>query len=145
MASSYETFFMLNRFAVVGRSSAKPFPILTYRGLKRLGKTVHAVDPSTDVIDGDIAYPDLAALPGPVEGLIIEGPKDETRDWVEAAARSGLRDVWIHMGLDTPGARLAAEQAGIDLRTGSCAVMYLKPGFGVHGIHRLIMKLTGRY
>ncbi|MBK1722851.1 CoA-binding protein [Thiocystis violacea] len=145
MASSYETFFDHDRFAVVGHSQAKPFPLLSYRGLKRLGKTVYPIDPSSALIDGDTAYPSLDALPGPIEALIIEVPRAETRDWVEAAARAGLRDVWIHMGHDTPEAVALAETSGIELRTGTCAVMYLNPGLSYHSIHKAIMKLAGKY
>lgn len=145
MASNYETFFTLGRFAVVGHSQAKPFPLLSYRKLKKLGKTVYAVDPSTDSIDGDKAYADLAALPTPVDGLIVEVPKAETKDWVAAAADAGIKDVWVHMAHDTPEAIALAKDKGINLRTGTCAVMYLNPGLSYHSIHKLIMKATGKY
>jgi predicted CoA-binding protein len=145
MTSNYETFFDLDRYAVVGRSAAKPFPLLSYRGLKRHGKTVYAVDPSAERIDGDTAYPDLAALPGPVDGLIVEVPKQETKDWIAAAAAAGIKDVWVHMAHDTPEAVALAAEQGINLRTGTCAVMYLSPSLSIHGIHKAIMKLTGKY
>jgi len=145
MASNYETFFDLASFAVVGRSQAKPFPLLSYRRLKAIGKTVYAVDPDTNVIDGDTAYPDLGALPSPVEGLIVEVPKAETSAWISAAAAAGIRDVWVHMAHDTPEAVALATQHGINLRTGTCAVMYLNPGFSYHSIHKLIMKMIGKY
>ncbi|NCC27079.1 MAG: CoA-binding protein [Gammaproteobacteria bacterium] len=145
MASNYETFFTLASYAVVGRSQAKPFPLLSYRGLKAMGKTVYAIDPGADLIDGDVAYPGLAQLSGPVEGLIVEVPKAETRDWIVAAAAAGIRDVWVHMGHDTPEAIALATEKGINLRTGTCAVMYLHPGLSYHGIHKLIMKMTGKY
>jgi len=145
MASNYETFFTLGSFAVVGHSKTKPFPMLSYRKLKKLGKTVYAVDPSTDSIDGDKAYANLAALPNPVDGLIVEVPKAETKDWVAAAADAGIKDVWVHMAHDTPEAVALAKDKGINLRTGTCAVMYLNPGLSYHSIHKLIMKATGKY
>ena len=145
MASNYETFFTLGTFAVVGHSKAKPFPMLSYRKLKKLGKTVYAVDPSTDSIDGDKAYADLAALPNPVDGLIVEVPKAETKDWIAAAADAGIKDAWVHMAHDTPEAIALAKDKGINLRTGTCAVMYLNPGLSYHSIHKLIMKATGKY
>ncbi len=145
MESNYETFFTLGSFAVVGRSQAKPFPLLSYRRLKAMGKQVYAVDPSTDVIDGDRAYPDLGGLPSPVAGLIVEVPKVETKDWIAAAANAGIRDVWVHMAHDTPEALALAKEKGINLRTGTCAVMYLNPGMSYHSIHKLIMKMTGKY
>lgn len=145
MASNYETFFTLDSFAVVGHSAAKPFPLLSYRGLKQQGKTVYAVDPSTDAIDGDRAYPDLASLPAPVQGVILEVPKEETRDWVAAAADAGVRDVWVHMAHETPEAVALAAERGINLRTGTCAVMYLTQGFSYHSIHKWIMQAMGKY
>lgn len=145
MRSNYETFFDLPSFALVGRSAVKPFPLLSYRALKSHGKTVYAVDPSADRIDGDPAYPDLRALPTPVAGLIIEVPKEETRDWVAAAVDASIRDVWVHMGDDTPEAIARAAEGGVNLRTGTCAAMYLAPSLSLHGIHKAIMKLMGRY
>jgi predicted CoA-binding protein len=145
MPSNYETFFDLDRFAVVGRSVVKPFPLLSYRGLKARGKQVFPVDPSADLIDGDHAYPSLTALPEPVQGVILEAPKEETRAWVNAAAEAGVRDVWVHMAHDTPEAVALAQEKGINLRTGTCAVMYLQQGLSYHSVHKWIMQALGKY
>jgi len=145
MPSNYERFFDAERFAVIGHSAAKPFPILSYKGLKRLGKTVYPVDKSAERIDGDQAYASLAALPRQPQAVIIEVPKAETRDWVASAAEAGITDVWVHMAHDTPEAVALAAEKGINLRTGTCAVMYLKPGLSYHSIHQLIMKALGKY
>ncbi len=145
MASNYETFFAADRFAVVGRSADKPFPILSYRGLKKRGKTVYAIDPSVADIDGDQTYADLSALPGPVDAVLIEVPKTETRDWVARAADAGVKDVWVHMAHDTPEALALAAERGINLRTGTCAVMYLNKGLSYHSIHKWIMQALNKY
>jgi len=145
MPSNHETFFQNDRFAVVGHSQKRPFPALTYKGLKKLGKTVFAVDKTAKTIEGDKAYADLDSLPEAVQAVVLEVPKHETRDWVDAAGKKGIKDVWIHMQRDTPEALSAAEEHGINARTGTCAVMYVTPGFTYHAIHRGIMKLTGKY
>lgn len=145
MASNYETFFTAHRFAVIGRSAEKPFPILSYRGLKRRGKDVYPVDPSTPEIDGDKTYPDLEALPESVDAVMIEAPKTETRDWVARAADAGVKDVWVHMAHETPEAIALAAERGINLRTGTCAVMYLTSGLSYHSIHKWIMQGLGKY
>lgn len=145
MPSNNETFFNAERFAVIGHSASKPFPILSYKGLKRLGKTVYPVDESAGQIDGDQAYASLDLLPQRPEAVIIEVPKEETRDWVARAAEVGIPDVWVHMAHDTPEAVALAQQKGINLRTGTCAVMYLKPGLSYHSIHKVIMKALGKY
>ena len=145
MASNRETFWDKNSFAFVGHSSEKPFPKLSYTELKKRSKRVFAVDPRVERIDGDPAYDDLGNLPEPVEAVVLEVPRDETAEWMRRAADAGVKDVWIHMGRETPEALALAEQAGINARHGSCAVMYVKPGLSYHALHRGIEKLRGTY
>ena len=145
MVSEYESFWQMNAYAVVGHQAAKGFPTLTYRGLKGLGKTVYPVDPSASEIEGDRAFPDLGALPEQVDGVVIEVPKEETLDWVRRSAEAGVQDVWIHMARETPEAVALAEDKGLRLRKGTCAVMYVTPGVTYHSIHKWIMKLLGKY
>ncbi|MBW2529673.1 MAG: CoA-binding protein [Deltaproteobacteria bacterium] len=144
MPSHYETFFERESFAVVGHSAKKPFPALTYGGLKKLGKKVFAVDPSTDRIEGDEAYDDFDSLPEKVEAAVIEIPREETREWIAKAAAAGIRDVWLHMTADTPEALALAQKEGLDVRHGTCAVQYVDGGFP-HNVHKLIRKLLRRY
>jgi predicted CoA-binding protein len=145
MPSNHETFWQHTTYAVVGDKKKQNFPELTYRGLKKLGKRVFPVDPQVPHFDGDKAYPDLAALPERVDAVVLEVPKEDTRDWVARAAEAGVEDVWIHMGRDTPEALDLAQENGINARHGTCAVMYVTPGFTYHAIHRLIMKVVGKY
>ena len=145
MASNYETFWEKKSFAVAGHSAKRSFPRLTYLGLKRLGRSVYPVDPSENTIEGDRAYPDLASLPEKADALILEVPKEETRDWVGKAAEAGIRDIWIHMGTQTPEALELAREMGINARSGTCAVMYVTPGLTYHSLHKWIMKAIGRF
>lgn len=145
MGSRYETFWEKSSFAVVGHAAKGNFPRLTYRGLKRLGKRVFPVDPSAGRIDGDRTYADLELLPEKVEAVVLEVPKEETRDWVARAAEAGVKDLWIHQQRDTPEALALAEEMGMNARSGRCAVMYVTPGLTYHSIHKWIVKLMGRY
>jgi predicted CoA-binding protein len=145
MQSSYEAFWENGSFAVVGHTGKKNFPRLTYRGLKRLGKTAFAVDPSVEEIDGDPAYADLADLPRHVDAVVLEVPKEETREWIGKAAEAGVKEVWIHMARETPEALALAKQKGLNVRSGTCAVMYLERGLSYHSLHKWINKLAGKY
>lgn len=146
MASNYETFWENERFAVVGNKGKQNFPVLTYRCLKKLGKAaVFPVDPSTPEIEGDQAFAALEDLPAKVDAVVLEVPKEETKEWVEKAAKAGIKDVWIHMGRETPEALALAQDRGMNVRTGTCAVMYVKPEASYHSIHKWIMKLAGKY
>ena len=42
-------------------------------------------------------------------------------------------------------AKRLAKEKGINALSGTCAVMYLTPGFTYHSIHKWIMKLARRY
>jgi predicted CoA-binding protein len=128
MASNHETFWENDCFAVVGDKAKQNFPVLTYRGLKKLGKAVFPVDPSLEEVEGDHAYATLEGLPSKVDAVVLEVP-----------------DVWIHMGRETPEALALARDKGMNARTGTCAVMYVKPEASYHSIHKWIMKLVGKY
>lgn len=144
MPSFHEAFFTHDRYAVVGQSAIKPFPKLSYNALKKRGSTVYAVDPTASQIEGDPTYPDLASLPGPVDAVMLEPPREATAGWVRQAADAGIRHVWIHMGRETPEALALAAQQGLEVRTGTCAVQYLVRGMP-HAVHRFLRKLTGRW
>lgn len=145
MASRHEAFWQHGSFAVVGHSARKGFPTLTYRGLRQQGKKVFPVDPSVGEIEGDATYPDLKALPEKVEAAVLEVPREETADWVGRAADAGIGKIWIHMNRDTPEALALAEEKGLEVHSGTCAVMYVTPGPTYHSIHKWINKLLRTY
>ncbi len=145
MPSHYESFWNSTSYALVGNSAKESFPKITYAELKKSGKKVFAVDPSAKVIEGDKAYPDLVFLPEKIDAVVIETPKEETKDWVAKAADAGVNKVWIHMGCETPEAIELAQNKGLNVCYGTCAVMYVIPGFSFHSIHKWINKLFGKY
>ncbi len=145
MTSDYETFWRFERYAVVGNSAKRPFPRLTYAGLKKNGKTTYAVDPSASQVEQDPTFADFASIPGGVEAVVLELPKDETPAWLEKAADAGVKDVWLHTNTDSPEALDVASRRGLRLRKGTCAVMYLEHGFSPHKVHGWIMKLLKKY
>ena len=146
MTTHHERFWEHDRFAFVGNTEARGFPTLSYTELRaKPGKHVYAVDPSVPEVEGDRTYPDLASLPEPVDAIVIETPPEETASWVRRAAEAGIHDVWIHMGRETPEALDVARERGLDVRTGTCAVMYVKPGPSFHSLHKWINKALGKY
>ena len=145
MPSNYETFFNGQKFAVVGNSDKMNFPVLTYRGLKNLSKTVFPVDVKANEIDGDRVYREISEIPEQVDRVIFELPKNEMASWLLKASEAGIKDVWIHMGCETKEAVQLGIEKGINLRTGTCAVMYVTPDPSFHSIHKWIMKIFKKY
>lgn len=145
MPTEHEQFWTSSSFAFVGQSAGKGFPTLSYGELRKQGKKVFAVDPTADEVAGDKTYPDLASLPEKVEAVVLEVPKNETEAWVGKAAEAGIQNVWIHMARETPEAVALAREKGLKVLTGTCAVMYVKPGFSYHSVHKWINQLLGKY
>ena len=145
MPSDHETFWSHESFALVGHTAKRGFPKLSYGALRERGKKVFAVDPSVGEIMGDKVYPDLDALPEKVDAVVLEVPKEETEGWVGKAADAGVRNVWIHMTRDTTEAVALAKERGLNVLTGTCAVMYVTPGFTYHALHKWVNQRTGKY
>ncbi len=145
MSSAREQFWTHGAYAVIGHNAQRPFPKLTYRGLKASGKTAYAVDPSVAEVEGDATVPDLDALPGPVDAAVLELPREEVPAWLDKLAAAGITRAWLHMKTDSPEAIAKAGEHGMELQYGTCAVMYVTPGASFHSIHKFVMKLTGGY
>jgi len=145
MQSDREQFWNHASFAVVGDSAGRRFPKLTFKSLKKMGKTVYAIDSGGAAIDGEKSYPDFASLPAPVEAAVFELPKAKTAEWVAKAANAGITAVWIHQQTDTPEALALARDNGMEVCSGTCAVMYVKPGVSGHAPHRWVTKLLKKY
>lgn len=145
MPSEYETFWAKNRYAVIGDNAKHPFPKLTFRGLKKNGKTAYPVDTSIDSIEGQPTFKSLADLPEEVEAVVIEVPKEESLRWCQEAVAHGVKDIWLHGNTDTPEVHALAKEKGLRLRSGTCAVMYLSHGLTPHTIHGFFRKLKGTY
>jgi len=146
MPSTREEFWNQSSYVFIGDSRGKrAFPKLSYEGARKLGKTVYAVDPAGGTVEGDAVYPDLSSLPGPVDAAVLEVPKEDTAAWVERVADAGIKNVWIHQQTDTPEALQLAKDRGLRTESGTCAVMYVRPGFSPHAIHRFVMKVTKKY
>jgi hypothetical protein len=60
-------------------------------------------------------------------------------------ADAGIERVWIHMTRETPEALALAEEKGLEVHSGTCAVMYVTPGFTYHSLHKWINKLMRTY
>jgi predicted CoA-binding protein len=119
-------FLAQRRIAVVGvsRDPARHGANIVYRRLRDRGYAVFAVNPNTDTVEGDRAYPNLRSIPGGVDAVVI-GTAPERADGIVRERRDlGISRVWMHRG---PGAgsvsRTAADYCranGIDVIPGGC-------------------------
>ncbi len=124
-----ERFLSGTRFAVVGASRDRSkFGNRVLRCYAAQGFTVYAVNPreSASEIEGVPCVPDLASLPGPIDGLSIVTPPAVTETVIEEAARLGIRRLWLQPGAESPTALARAEALGLDpIANGPCVLVEL--------------------
>ncbi len=111
-------------FAVVGASRRpEKYGFLVYRSLKDAGKTAYAVNARADQVDGDICYPNLAALPVVPEVAVMVVPPPATEAAVAECARLGIRHLWMQPGAESDDAVRACHAAGIAVVSGGPCIM----------------------
>jgi hypothetical protein len=145
-------FLAQKRIAVAGVSrseSAHPSANLIYRKLKRDGHEVFAVNPNADVFDGDPCYPDLSAIPGGVDGVVVVTRPELTEAIVRQCDAAGVRRVWMHQSFMRAGTSVS--QAAVEychahdiaVIAGACPMMYGPDADLGHRCMRWVLGLTG--
>ena len=142
-------FLSHKRIAVTGvsRTPGSHGSNVVYQRLKERGYEVFAVNPNTDQVEGDQAYPDLKSIPGGVEAVVI-GTRPERADaTVHECAELGIKQVWMHRG---PGHGSVSEDAtqygrehGITVIDGGCPCMFDGTADPGHKMMRWMFSLSG--
>ena len=89
-----QEFLAQKRIAVAGVSRDKghhPVGNLIYQRLKTSGHEVFAVNPHMQAFEGDRCYPDLQAIPGGVDGVVIITRPTTTQRIVRDCNEAGVR------------------------------------------------------
>jgi len=142
-------FLSHGRLAVIGASDRSDnFGTAVYRELRKRGRDVVAVNPHVAMVLGDRCYPDLASVPGDLDGAIVMVRKDQASNVVAQCIERGVPRVWLFKGFGGVGAVSdeAVEQCernGIDVVAGACPFMFLEPVDGLHRFHRALRRLNG--
>ena len=102
-----------------------------YRKLGEAGYEVFAINPNATAIAGAPCYPDLASVPGPLDGVVIVTRPDVSVEIVRQSAARGVPRVWLHRSFGDGSVCEAAvrecEAAGIRCIVGGCPLMYCEP------------------
>lgn len=132
--------------AIVGVSAdgKKGFGNAAYTELKARGYRVLPVHPKASRIQGDQCWPSLAALPEPVERLLVSVSPGQAETVVREAATAGVRQVWLQQGAESPRVLDACREAGIHAVHGHCILMFAEPVGSFHRFHRWIWQIIGK-
>lgn len=125
-----EEFLGHKRIAVTGvsRSPKDHGANVVYKRLRDRGYTVFAINPQADQVEGDPCYPELKAVPGGVEAVVIGTSPAHAEETMRDCVDLGIDRVWMHRG---PGAGSVSEEAtafgrahGVTVIDGGCPCMF---------------------
>ena len=137
------------RIAVAGVSRGQPQAANhIFRKLRDAGYETFPVNPRTAEVEGVTCYPDLAAIPGPLDGVVVSTHPDLAVELVRQAAERGTRRLWLHRSFGQGSVSDAAIQEcaarGIACLIGGCPLMYVEPVDVFHRCFRWWLRWRGR-
>ena len=110
--------------AVVGMSSRRSragYYVPAY--LQRQGYRIIPVNPYEDEILGEKVYPELEAVPEPVDLVLLFRRSDQVPPHVEEAIAIGADAVWMQSGIINEAAAQKARAAGLDVVMDRCMMV----------------------
>ena len=144
---SVARFLSGRRFVVAGVSRSAQQPAnAVLRKLRACGFEAIPVNPNAQELEGEACYPDVASVPGTIDGVIIATHPEVAAEVVRQAHARGVNQVWFHRSF---GAGSVSEEAvresrerGVDAIVGGCPLMYCQP---VDLGHRCMRWWLGRH
>lgn len=137
------------RIAVAGVSRGKASaanPV--FQKLRKSGYEVFPVNPNAAQVEGVTCYPNLAAVPGELDGVVVATHPDVSFQIVQQAAGRRVRRVWFHRSFGQGSVSTAAveecKKQGIACIIGGCPLMYCPPVDFGHRCMRAILGWQGR-
>lgn len=119
-----DDFIAQRTFAVVGVSRDRfKFGNIVYRNLRDKGYRVFAVHPAHDTVEGDPCYPNLAALPESVAGIVVVVPPEVTEQILREADALGIKRVWLQPGAESTVAIRYGEAHGLSVIYDQCVMV----------------------
>jgi len=149
IAEAASVFLANRRVAVTGvsRHPKNHGSNAVYRRLRDRGYEVFAVNPNADAVEGDIAYHDLASIPGGVDAVVIGTRPELAGGTMRECADLGIEHVWMHRG---PGAGSVSKSAadfgrahGISVIDGGCPCMFGPTADFGHKAMRVLLTVNG--
>jgi predicted CoA-binding protein len=144
-----DEFLAQRRIAVAGvsRTDSGHGANVVYKGLRKAGYEVFAVNPNAEKVEGDPCFHDLKSIPDGVDAVVVGTAPAESEDVVRDCAEQNIQHVWLHRsfggGSVSDEAADLARQNGITVIAGACPMMFLSGTDIVHRCMRLVLGVTG--
>jgi uncharacterized protein len=150
MQEATKDFLSQKKIAVAGVSHTKDDAANNiYRKLRSEGYQVFAVNPNTAMVEGDVCYPDVKAIPEKIDGVVIVTKPEVTEQIVQQCAEVGISRVWMHRGMASLGSSVSEKavafcnEHGMTAIPGGCPQMYCEHTDFGHKCMRWMLNLTG--
>jgi predicted CoA-binding protein len=145
---SVDAFLKGRRLAVAGvsRQSAQPANAI-FRRLKASGYEVYPVNPNAAQVEGTDCYPDVAAVPARLDGVVVVTPPAAAAQVVRQCHDAGVPRVWFHRSFGEGSVSAEAvrecQGLGIDCIVGGCPMMFCEPVDMAHRCMRWWLQRRG--
>ena len=107
--------------AVVGISPKPDRPsYIVAAYLQSKGYRIIPVNPTTDEILGETAYPDLGSVPEKIDVVQVFRRSEDVPPVVDDAIRAGAKVVWMQEGIVNEEAARKAREAGLQVVMDTC-------------------------
>ncbi len=146
-----DEFLAKKRIAVVGVSRKQGTGNGIFTSLRGRGYEVYPVNPNATEVMGEPCYPNLKAIPGGVDAVVIVTRPEVTEEVVHDCAEAGVSHVWMHynalFGASNSSVSDAAveycREHDIDVIAGGCPLMFGEGADVGHKCMRWILSVTG--
>jgi predicted CoA-binding protein len=149
MNTKIADFLAQKRIAVAGvsRNPQGAAANLIYRKLRDTGHEVFPVNPNAASVEGDHCYPNLKAIPQPVDAVLIATRPEVAEQLVHECADLGIARVWMHRAFGHGSVSTAAtkfcQEHRIAVIPGGCPMMFCQPVDFGHQCIRWLLRMTG--
>lgn len=122
-----------HRIAVAGVSrNPREFSNGIYRKLRDAGYDVVPVNPKAKTVEGVTCYPDLASIPGQIDGVFAATPRDASFELIAQCAARGVPRIWFHRTIVGEGSvphdgTKECTRLGVKCIEGACPMMFVPP------------------
>lgn len=148
MNAKIQNFLAQKRIAVAGvsRNPKGAVANLIYRKLRAAGYEVFPVNPKAEMVEGDVCYPNLSAIPQRVDAVMIATRPEIAEQLVHECADIGVSRVWMHRSFGNGSVSEAAtkfcQDKNITVIPGGCPMMFCEPVDVGHQCMRWLLRMT---
>lgn len=140
-------FLTQRRIAVAGVSrDSHQFANALFRTLRERGCDAIPVNPRAAELEGVTAYPSLASLPEPVDGVIFLLPPGALPAALDDALSARIPRLWFRSASGAgaePALVERARSSGATVIDSGCPYMFMDDAHWFHRFHGAISRLTG--